>query len=129
MWYPHPLYTWLLGIRAGEVETETTELEIEAAARQSEDARRLGDVAAGAFEFGRDQLPLDFLDRGRQALGRSQASRAGHRRGGAGGRRGEVWREVIGLDGAARRAHRDRALNLVAQLADIARPPVAREQV
>ena len=43
--------------------------------------------------------------------------------------RREIGRQVFGFDRAARRAHGDRALNLVPQLPHVARPPIPREQV
>src|SRR5262249_54624021 len=45
------------------------------------------------------------------------------------GERRQVRRQMIGLDRPAREAHRDRPLDFVPELADVAGPPVAVEQI
>src|SRR5688572_14384147 len=130
--YSHGLYTWLLRIRQAGLQAEPTHFQVEAPTSKSEDARGFGDVPRSGRQSGGNQVALNALDDGCQVprldrhASRSNAASGGRR---ARLRRRQVRRQMFRLDHPARWAQRHGTLNLVAQLTNITRPPVARKQI
>src|SRR3954470_19797374 len=125
------LRVWPSGQAAGRngVEPETAHLQVQAAAGESEDSRGFRNVAGGPFERRGNELALDPFDRLGEIPRQDTAGCLEEWRGALVGPGCQVGGEVIRVDDLPGRAHRDGPLNLVAQLPDVPRPPIAGKQI
>src|SRR5690606_20440412 len=136
--------TVLLGLLAGAAlaEAELLHIELEALARDLEEARGVRDVAVRLLERAADEIALEAAHRDlhvlleaalggeraevdRRGIARGRRDRAGRAEGRAAA---ELAREIFAAE-LLSVAEEDGALHHVLELADVARPAVGREQI